>query len=204
MISRVRFVLGAASSLAAFPIAARGDGATPAPPDEPSPRPAPSPASSASPQPRRKHVHGANGVTQIPENRPVEWKMEVLDGPPFRLSAYRGKVVFVNVFATWCPPCRAEQPAVVAFARAHPDDTAVVGVDVDETDNDVRAYRKKFEIPYPIAMNRSRLTVPGIFKNDSVLFPITLVFRPDGTLSCAWAGSRTREWFENEREYALS
>ena len=202
MISRVHFVLGAASSLAALPVAGRAEEPTPAPSADPTSMPSPLP--SASPRTIHKHVHGANGVTRIPENRTVEWKMEVLDGPEFRLSAYRGKVVFVNVFATWCPPCRAEQPAVVAFAQAHADDTAVIGVDVDETDDAVRAYRKKFEIAYPIAMNRSRMSVPGIFKNDSVLFPITLVFRPDGKLSCAWTGSRSRAWFEAEREFALS
>ena len=195
MISRVHFVLGAASALAAAPVVARGDEITPTP--------APSPAASPAPRMFKNHVHGANGVTRIPEHRPVEWKMEVLDGPEFRLSAYRGKVVFANVFATWCPPCRAEQPAVVAFARAHADDTAVIGVDVDEPDNVVRAYRKTFEIPYPIAMHRSRVTVPAVFKDDSVIFPITLVFRRDGRLSCAWGGDRPREWFEVEREFAL-
>ena len=149
-------------------------------------------------------MHGANGITRIPENRAVEWKMEVLDGPEFRLSAYRGKAVFVNVFATWCGPCRVEQPDVVAFARAHPDDTAVIGVDIHEEDNEVRSYRKKFEIPYPIAMHRGRLTMPSIFKDDSLIFPTTLVFHPDGTLSCAWMGNHSRAWFEAEREFALS
>ena len=85
---------------------------------------------------------------------PDQLGSETLDGPRFRLEAYRGKVVFLNVFATWCPPCRAEQPDVVAFAAAHPDDTAVIGIDVREEDNTVRAYRKKFAIPYPIAMDR--------------------------------------------------
>ncbi len=46
--------------------------------------------------------------------------MEVLDSPAFRLSAYRGKVVFVNLFATWCGPCNEEKPVVVAFARGTP------------------------------------------------------------------------------------
>ena len=68
----------------------------------------------------------------------------------------------------------------------------------------MRAYRKKFEIPYPIAMNRSRMTVPGDFQERRADFPITLVFRPDGKLSCAWMGSARATWFEAERDFALS
>ena len=193
MISRVRFVLGAASSLAALPAVAREARAAP------SAKPSPEPSASEKP-----HVHGSNGITRIPEHKPVEWKMEVLDGPEFRLSAYRGKAVFVNLFATWCGPCNVEQPIVVAFANAHPDDTAVIGIDVQEEDNDVRAYRKKFTIPYPIAMHRDRFSVPAIFKETTLIYPTTLVFRLDGTLSCAWMGDVDRAWFEAEREYALS
>lgn len=201
MISRVHFMFGTAFSLAALRSAACADEPEPPPSIQPSRSPSPSPQPSP---PRKRHVHGANGVTRIPEGRPVEWKLEVLDGPEFRLSAYRGKVVFVNVFATWCGPCREEQPAVVGFARAHPDDTAVIGLDIGEEDNDVRAYRKKFEIPYPIAMHRSHYTLPAIFNNDSLIYPTTLVFRPNGMLSCAWMGGRTRAGFEAEREFALS
>ena len=129
--------------------------------------------------------------------------MDVLDGPPFQLSAYRGKVVFVNVFATWCGPCDAEQPGVVAFARAHADDTVMIGVDVREEDDDVRRYRKKYAIRYPIAMDRYDKRVRGIYREGKMVFPTTIVFKPDGTLSCAWAGTADRDWFEYERKVAL-
>jgi len=152
---------------------------------------------------RAKHVHGPNGVTTIPEHHPIEWSMEVLDGPRFQLSAYRGKAVFCTVFATWCPPCRLEQPDLTAFAQAHTEDTALIGIDIGEEDNNVRAYRKQYDMTYPIAMHRDRGSVPGIFKKG-VVFPTTIVFRPDGTLSCAFSGNRPRAWFEAEREYALS
>ncbi len=207
MISRVQFVLGASSSLVAAPLIARADEPAPEASAESLVQPAATPSGKPSPKPRpspKAHVHGANGITRIPEGKPVEWKMEVLDGPEFRLSAYRGKAVFVNVFATWCGPCRVEQPDVVAFARAHPDDTAVIGIDIQEHDNDVRAYRKEFAIPYPIAMHRGMLTVPAVFKNEDLIFPTTLVFHRSGMLSCAWMGDQSREWFEAEREYALS
>ncbi len=45
---------------------------------------------------------------------------------------------------------------------------------------------------------------PLVFKEPSLIYPTTLVFRPDGTLSCAWMGDREREWFEAERKFALS
>ncbi|HTD37693.1 MAG TPA: TlpA disulfide reductase family protein [Candidatus Limnocylindrales bacterium] len=209
MIQRVEFVLGAASLLAALPLTARGDEppAAPVEPDEePSASPAPGAQKSPAPKPRpskKPHVHGPNGVVTLPEHRPIEWSLEVLDGPPFRLSAYRGKVVFVNVFATWCPPCRLEQPAVVAFAGEHPDDTVVIGIDVDEEDNKVRDYRKKFGIPYPIAMDRYDKIVRRVYREGRMVFPTTIVFKPDGTLSCAWAGDATQAWFEYERKVAL-
>jgi thiol-disulfide isomerase/thioredoxin len=190
MMQRVSFLAGAIASVAALPSVAAA-------------KPGPSPSSPA-PEPSEKpHVHGPNGVVTLPEHRVIEWTSEVLDGPEFRLSAYRGKVVFVNVFATWCPPCRVEQPIVVAFANAHTDDTAVIGVDVREEDNDVRAYRKKYGIPYPIAMDRYDKKVRSIYREGRMVFPTTIVFRADGTLSCAWAGDQDREWFEAEREYAL-
>jgi thiol-disulfide isomerase/thioredoxin len=201
MIQRVHFVLGAAAVLAAVPLIARAE--DPAPEPDASESPAPK-AASPKPRPSKKpHVHGPNGVVTLPEHRPIEWTLDVLDGPPFKLSAYRGKVVFVNVFATWCGPCQEEQPGVVAFARAHPDDTVVIGVDVREEDNDVRKYRKKYDIPYTIAMDRYDRKVRSVYREGRMVFPTTIVFRPDGTLSCAWAGDRNQKWFEYEREAAL-
>jgi cytochrome c biogenesis protein CcmG, thiol:disulfide interchange protein DsbE len=112
-------------------------------------------------------------------------------------------VVFLNLFATWCPPCNSEQPDVVAFAAAHTDDTAVVGVNIAEEDNAVRAYRKKYGITYPIAMDRSNTSARTVFVKDLVI-PTTIVLRPDGTLSCAWAAPHDKGWFEAERLAALT
>lgn len=153
---------------------------------------------------RVSHVHGPNGVTSLPEHRPIAWKMDVLDGPEFDLTVYRGKVVFINVFATWCGPCNSEQPAVVRFAEAHPDDTAVIGMNYEEYDDKVRAYRKKFAIPYPIAMDRQGKILRGVYTGQKMAFPMTIVFHPDGTLSCAWEGDANLAWFESEREAALA
>jgi thiol-disulfide isomerase/thioredoxin len=182
MVSRSAFMLGVIAACVAPPYETRA--AKPCRDDEP-------------------HVHGANGLVALPEHGPVEWTSGALDGPDFRLSGYRGKAVFVNVFATWCGSCRSEQPNVVAFAAAHARDTVVVGMDVSEDDAAVRVYRETFGISYPIAMDRDDRTQRSIYNDGKLAFPATVVFRPDGALSCAWVGDRSRAWFERERVYAL-
>ena len=66
-----------------------------------------------------------------------------LGGRPFRLSELRGKVVLVNFWATWCPPCREEMPRIEAFYRRYRSQLEVVGVSVGETAEQVRAFLKQ-------------------------------------------------------------
>jgi thiol-disulfide isomerase/thioredoxin len=144
------------------------------------------------------HVHGLNG-TKLNLHTQYDLKLRILDGPDWHLADARGSVVFFNFFATWCGPCRYETPELIAFANAHPEVTTIV-VDVRETDDTVRAYRKKFAVPMPIGMDEQG----GFFHNCGLhAYPTTLIFRPDGRLSCAYVGSGTVAAFEEELRYAL-
>jgi thiol-disulfide isomerase/thioredoxin len=190
---------GAAAVLTTAGRSARADGgASPAP----EPRRKPGPPLSAL-QVARKHVHGIDARIRLPDDRPIDWGLPVLDGTRFQLAALRGKVVVLNVFATWCPPCRGEQPAIVDFAAAH-DDTVVVGVIYCEEDNVVRRYREKYGIRYTIGMDRAERYVQGLYTRAQPNFPTTVVVRPDGTVSCAWVDDCDRDWLENERLTALA
>jgi thiol-disulfide isomerase/thioredoxin len=137
----------------------------------------------------------------IDPTRPVRWKLRVLDGPDFHLEDHRGKVVVTTFFATWCPPCNDEQPMLVEFAQAHPDDTVVVGIDSMELDNTVRAYRKRYNIPYTIAMDETGGYQQAIAPGGGD--PTTLVFDVGGYLSAWWYGSADRERLEGARAAAL-
>jgi thiol-disulfide isomerase/thioredoxin len=199
---RVRFTIESMAFLAyagATCGTARADGAA---------TPAPDPAAPTLPpfsrmQTARKHQHGIDSAIRLPANRPIEFKIPVLDGPDFRLTTLRGRVVFLNIFATWCGPCQTEQPELVAFAAEHADDTSVLGIIESEPDNDVRAYRKKYGITYPIGMDRNEGKVHAFF-TDHPVFPTTVVIRPDGVISCAWEDNVDRAWLENERLTALA
>lgn len=76
---------------------------------------------------------------------------ETLDGDAFRLSDLRGKVVLVNHFGTWCPPCRKEMPHLVRMhADLEPRGFEVVAIDHDDTIPAVRAFAQAHGIRFPI------------------------------------------------------
>ena len=76
-----------------------------------------------------------------------------LDGQPVRLADLRGKAVWINFWASWCPPCQSETPVLRDLAERYKDrGLVVVGVSVQETNNDdVRAYAERYQLGYTVA-----------------------------------------------------
>ena len=78
-----------------------------------------------------------------------------LDGGSFSLSALRGKIVILNVWASWCAPCRAEAPILEKVWLAQQgDDVQFVGLDTRDSDTAARSFIKKFGITYPNVIDR--------------------------------------------------
>ncbi|HEV3232923.1 MAG TPA: redoxin domain-containing protein [Candidatus Dormibacteraeota bacterium] len=73
-----------------------------------------------------------------------------LDGKPISLSQFKGKPVVLNFWASWCGPCRAEQPALLNIVRDYqPRGVQVVGITVRDNLDQARIYRDEFKVPYP-------------------------------------------------------
>ena len=82
-------------------------------------------------------------------------KLTALDGTEFRLSQFRGKVVLVNFWAAWCPPCRKEAPELAKLYRKwESKGVHVVGLALEPANRkaEVEAFVKKNNLPYPIAL----------------------------------------------------
>ena len=75
-----------------------------------------------------------------------------LDGKPISLADLRGKAVWINFFASWCPPCQSETPVLRDMAERYRDrGLVVVGISVQETNaDDVRAYAERYQLGYTI------------------------------------------------------
>jgi cytochrome c biogenesis protein CcmG, thiol:disulfide interchange protein DsbE len=79
---------------------------------------------------------------------------KLLDGTLFKLTENAGKVVVVNIWATWCAPCRAEMPALDAYFRQHRDDGLVllaISMDDPRDEAKVRDFMKAFSFPAALA-----------------------------------------------------
>ena len=74
-----------------------------------------------------------------------------LDGPPLTLSQYRGQVVVVNFWASWCKECHTEQPALNETWQQYRDsEVIVIGVNFQDTRDDARNYVRTTGITYPV------------------------------------------------------
>lgn len=84
-----------------------------------------------------------------------DFTLETMEGEPFTLSSHEGKVVVLNIWATWCPPCREEIPDFIELQdEMEEDDVLFVGVSVDEEGWEVvRPFAKEFGINYPLVVD---------------------------------------------------
>lgn len=107
--------------------------------------------------------------------------LQDLDGGPLRSESWKGKVVLVNFWATWCPPCRAEIPDLVALQAKYRDTLVVLGVSEDEGSVDaVRQFAAEHRINYPIVMSTPELR--KLFTGVYAL-PTTFLLDPEGRIA---------------------
>jgi len=83
-------------------------------------------------------------------NLAPDFEALTIDGETLHLSELRGKTVLLNLFASWCGPCRAETPELVELAKDESDDLLLIGLNLGETPAAIETYRQDFNVPYPL------------------------------------------------------
>ena len=100
------------------------------------------------------YIDGKGVITVLPtadRKTPGEVSGETLDGEQLSLASYAGKVVVVNVWGAWCPPCRAEADDLAAAARElAPQGVVFVGINTrDASKDNARSFERTYDVPYP-------------------------------------------------------
>jgi len=110
------------------------------------------------------------------------YQLADLDGGPIRLADLRGKAVWINFWASWCPPCQQETPIIRDLAERYRDaGLVVVAIAVQETSPaDIRAYAQRYDLDYTIGFDASG----HIYREYKVFgLPTQFFIRPDGVIA---------------------
>ncbi|MEJ2345026.1 MAG: TlpA disulfide reductase family protein [Gammaproteobacteria bacterium] len=122
-------------------------------------------------------------------NRPApDFDLPDVDGHRHRLSDYRGKLVVLNFWATWCPPCRREMPSMERARRALKGDKIVIlAVDVGEDEDTVFKFTADFPVRFPLLLDRKGKVVK---EYPVVGLPTTYIINAKGYITHRAVGSR--------------
>jgi thiol-disulfide isomerase/thioredoxin len=146
----------------------------------------------------RPEVTG-DGVTLrfFKDARPVAaFAATTLDGQRVSSDTFKGKVVIVNFWATWCPPCRAEIPDLVALQDKYRDTLQIIGISEDEGPvEEVQRFAAEHRINYPIVMSTKEIT--ALFPGVQAL-PTSFVLNREGLLVQKHVGMLSAETTELE------
>ena len=87
--------------------------------------------------------------------------LKSVDGKTVKLSDYKGKIVIIDFWATWCPPCRRGIPDLISIQKEFKKDVVVIGVslDAEKTIKDVPGFIKDYGINYPIVYGDDKITI---------------------------------------------
>lgn len=124
-----------------------------------------------------------------------------LDGKRVELSAYRGKVVLLNFWATWCAPCLTEIPAFVSWQKQYSGQgLQVIGISMDDDAPPVRRMYRKYGMNYPVAMGDAKL---GELYGGVLGLPVTYLIDRNGKVVRRYEGAADLKQMEKDVQQLL-
>jgi peroxiredoxin len=118
-----------------------------------------------------------------------------LEGDQISLADYRGQVVLLNFWATWCAPCRVEMPTFQSFyERYQSQDFVVLGIDFDESEDTVRQFAQDLGIGFPLLLDPGG-EIQALYNIRG--YPSSVFIRPDGTIGILHIGIMVESQLED-------
>ena len=129
----------------------------------------------------------------------IDFTLPELDGSKHSLKEWRGKVIVLNFWATWCPPCREEIPLFIALQKKHAaDNLQTIGVAIDNK-TAVMLYRQSEGMNYPILIGNDTTTgLMADYGNRSGSLPFTVIIDRSGSIVVRKLGA-----FDKNELYSL-
>lgn len=131
-----------------------------------------------------------------PGNKAPDFDLKTIDGETMRLSDLKGNVVFINLWATWCPPCRAEMPEMVRYYNEHSSEKIeILAVNLTDSDSEkeVKQFADDYKINFPILLDTEG-KVGDLYKTVSI--PTTFIVDKKGIIREKHIGPMSYEMME--------
>lgn len=120
--------------------------------------------------------------------------LQDLSGNPVSLRDYDGKVILVNLWATWCPPCKEEMPALQSFYERHrAEGFVLLGINQEETPQVVEAFVADYGLTFPVWLDEDYLA-QRVFNTFSL--PGSFVIDRQGRVRLTWVGGVSEDFLE--------
>ena len=111
------------------------------------------------------------------------------------LADYRGQVVLVNLWATWCEPCKREMPALQSFYNRHRDQgLVVIGINDGDPKADVLQFLQEYRLTFPVWLDPTYIATEQAFKTLGL--PSSFVIDRTGTVRLQWVGGISRKMLD--------
>ena len=139
---------------------------------------------------------GQCGRNAKPAN--LDFTIKDMDGRDVRLAGFKGKVVLINFWATWCPPCQAEIPAFVELQAKYRDEgLVIVGISVDDPIEKLKPFAQEFQMNYPVLSGSDRDDVQEAY-GPMYGIPVSVLISREGLICSRFVGGASRQVFERE------
>lgn len=142
---------------------------------------------------------GISGLAYTPEDKPVasDFILTTIEGDTIRLSDYRGKVVILDIWDTWCPPCRKGIPEFIEmFDEYRKKGLMILGLALGQRGIDkVRSFIQEYKMTYPVAvLNQEILNAYGPISG----IPTAFLIDKEGRIVKKYVGYRPKNVFEGD------
>ena len=161
----------------------------------------------AVPLPHVDEIRGANVEAaqspvcdKDPKVANLNFVLKDSSGKDFNLASQKGKVILLDFWATWCPPCKVEIPWFVEFQQKYgPQGLVVLGVSVDDPAAKLKPFGDQYKVNYPLLVGEGRHDIKGPRGYNAAWgLPKTFVIGRDGRICKTHIGLSVKEHFEQQ------
>jgi len=128
---------------------------------------------------------------------PLNYTVKDMNGADVHLASFKGKVIVLNFWATWCPPCKEEIPDLITLQTQYKDDLVVLGFSIDDKPEDLREYAAKYAVNYPMLVGAGHENIQEAY-GPMWGVPVTVIIGRDGKIAKKRSGIQSLEQFDRE------